>query len=89
MMKVLRFFQRHKILIVLLIVLFLILVIVAYIAYVRFSPYVAISFPSNIGEACGSIVYDKKEMNSVDRIVIQTSPDKEFEITDQVLIKKL
>ena len=30
-----------------------------------------------------------KAMNSVDRIVIQTSPDKEFEITDMELIKKI
>jgi|GEM_PF-6966420 len=67
-MKVIKFFGRHK--------TFTSIIIFAFIAMVTcisLSPYVAIRFPtSDIGGACGFIVFDKKQMNAVDRIEIQT-----------------
>ena len=53
------------------------------------SPFVSVNFPNpNLAESCFSIVFDKWEMNAVDKIVIKT-PQKETTINDKNLIKHI
>ena len=78
--KVLHLIKRHK--------FFTVLLCFIMIGFCL-SPFIAFNWPDNkIGENCFSIAFDKFQMNSVDKIVIQT-PIKETTIADKSLVKKI
>ena len=83
-MKIFQFSKKHKMLTFLTILIFLI-----FILCLSLSPFIAVNIPHpNITQSCFSIALDKREMNTVNKIVIETANGK-TEITDKSLIKKI
>lgn len=67
----------------------IIIFVVLTVVFLCSSPFIAVNFPNNnLAESCFSVVTDKWEMNTVDKIIIKT-PRQKTTITDKDLIKQI